>query len=172
MKKGRIKGTRHFSFGFLIVFFILLMAVFSFVSLGGKAEAAITQVGQSETFNFTGGMQTFTVSVTGYYNIELYGASGGNSNTAAGYGRGGKVAGTIYLKAGDVLYIFVGGAGKEGVGSDSRGYNGGGNATGTFAGGEIVFDRIALVHSSKDVPIADSRVLEQRSFADYSAKRD
>ncbi|HOB63634.1 MAG TPA: glycine-rich protein [Clostridia bacterium] len=111
------------------------MAVFSFVSLGGKAEAAITQVGQSETFNFTGGMQTFTVSVTGYYNIELYGASGGNSNTAAGYGRGGKVAGTIYLKAGDVLYIFVGGAGKEGVGSDSGGYNGGGNATGTFAGG-------------------------------------
>ncbi len=135
MKKGRLKGTRHFSFGFLIVFFILLMAVFSFVSLGGKAEAAITQVGQSETFNFTGGMQTFTVSVTGYYNIELYGASGGNSNTAAGYGRGGKVAGTIYLKAGDVLYIFVGGVGKEGVGSDSGGYNGGGNATGTFAGG-------------------------------------
>ena len=43
---------------------------------------------------------------------------------------------------------------------------------GTFAGGEIVFDRIALVHSSKDVPIADWRVLEQRSFADYSAKRD
>ena len=33
-------------------------------------------------------------------------------------------------------------------------------------------DRIALVHSSKDVPIADWRVLEQRSFADYSAKRD
>ena len=36
---------------------------------------------------------------------------------------------------------------------------------GTFAGGEIVFDRIALVYSSKDVPIAEWRVLELRTLA-------
>ena len=41
---------------------------------------------------------------------------------------------------------------------------------GTFAGGEVVFDRIALVHSSKDVPIAEWQVLEQRSLDDRRAE--
>ncbi len=42
---------------------------------------------------------------------------------------------------------------------------------GTFAGGEVVFDRIALVHSSKDIPIADWRVLEQRPLIDCGERR-
>ena len=37
--------------------------------------------------------------------------------------------------------------------------------SGTFAASEVVFDRIALVHSSKDVPIAEWRVLELRTLA-------
>ena len=41
---------------------------------------------------------------------------------------------------------------------------------GTFAGGEVVFDRIARVYSSKDIHIADWRILEQRPLADCNER--
>ncbi|MBK7432586.1 MAG: hypothetical protein IPI66_00985 [Chitinophagaceae bacterium] len=83
----------------------------------------------TQTFNYTGGMQTFTVpagitSVT----IDAYGAQGGsgavgNSNsgpTAGGNGGlGTRATGTLAVTPGQVLNIFVGGAGATPTGAST-----------------------------------------------------
>ena len=76
-------------------------------------------------YNFTGNVQTFTVPLSGWYQIECWGASGGGARTApSGAGYGGYSSGETYLQAGTTLYIYVGGSGGTIVG----GYNGGGNS--------------------------------------------
>lgn len=77
---------------------------------------------------------TFDVKVSGYYKLEVWGASGGygynNATTYAG-GKGGYSYGTVYLEKGNVVYIHTGGAGKNGTTSSSiktGGSNGGGNS--------------------------------------------
>ena len=98
---------------------------------------AITGVGTNQTFNYTGGIQTFTAPFSGTYKLEVYGAQGGTatytaaSKTGTG-GKGGYSYGSINLTAGDKLYVCVGG---QGAGTDGAtttktaagGYNGGGN---------------------------------------------
>lgn len=98
--------------------------------------AAITQ-----TFNYTGAVQTFTVPATGYYTLECYGAQGGSCSNGLG-GKGGLSQLTYLLTQGDVLYIYVGGQGgslESGFnhpdGGDG-GWNGGGKGgTGVAWGG-------------------------------------
>lgn len=80
------------------------------------------EANESRTFNYTGGVQTFTVPNSGLYFLECWG--GGNSNNVydnAGTAYGGYVSGYKYLKKGVVLYICCGG---------SSGYNGGGAGKG------------------------------------------
>lgn len=79
---------------------------------------AIVNVGDSQSFNYTGGMQEFIVPISGIYKLEVYGAQGGQTNG----GKGGKSVGYKYLKKGDVLYICVGNRGGSG-----SAYNGGGS---------------------------------------------
>ena len=97
------------------------------------------------TYAYTGGIQSFTVPVTGKYKLEVYGAQGGNvyGNGAAfaGYsrygtaygGKGGYAYGQVTLTAGTVLYIGVGGQGTQATCStdspvlSTAGYNGGGS---------------------------------------------
>lgn len=87
-------------------------------------------------YSYTGDYQTFIAPKTGTYKIELWGASGGrdmlqgelyDNNT----GLGGYTSGTIYLKKGDTLYVYVGGKGQDAVlqGNSKGGYNGGGDAS-------------------------------------------
>lgn len=79
------------------------------------------QAGQSNTYTYTGGMQTFTVPETGWYNIYCYGAQGGagdtdsgNFGSLSGYssveaGKKGTLrANQAYLKKGQALQIRVG----------------------------------------------------------------
>ena len=82
-------------------------------------------------FNYTGGIQTYTVPFTGNYLLDAYGAQGG----AGGYGGqanvpgglGGRSYGYIYLTEGTVLYICVGGTGEYSTWATAAGgYNGGG----------------------------------------------
>jgi hypothetical protein len=90
----------------------------------------------SQTFNYTGAVQTFTAPVTGVYTIDAYGARGGNVTTyyTANGGLGGRATGEISLNAGDVLNIYVGGAGVDRLGDHpypdcdvaQGGWNGGG----------------------------------------------
>lgn len=74
-------------------------------------------------FDYTGSIQTFTAPKTGYYQIETWGAQGGNAtdgtNTARG-GYGAYAVGEVLLQQGETIYINVGG---------QNGYGGGGNYT-------------------------------------------
>ena len=79
-----------------------------------------------------GSVQTFTVPKTGYYQLEAWGAQGGNYNGTYYGGYGGYSTGKVYLIAETELYIYVGGAGSQSTSSTSGivagGYNGGGYA--------------------------------------------
>ncbi|MDR2389501.1 MAG: fimbrillin family protein [Tannerellaceae bacterium] len=92
-------------------------------------------------FKYTGQARTFVAPVDGDYKLEAWGASG--SRILEGYpgGNGGYAAGTIYLKQGQVLYIYVGeGRPKTTVDDvDIAAFNGGGRANvwSTYATGGV-----------------------------------
>ncbi len=92
-------------------------------------EDVITQTSPDTTFQFTGGMQVWTVpaGVTSIQ-VNMAGASGGNATGSRG-GLGGRVTGTIPVTPGQPLYIYVGGEGVTGNGLTgwvNGGFNGGG----------------------------------------------
>ena len=89
-------------------------------------------VGQTWTYNYTGGQQTFNLPCTAEYTIEVYGAQGYSKadefdsddsikSTAIG-GLGGSASGDFSSSKGTALYLYVGG---------QNGYNGGGSTSGT-----------------------------------------
>ncbi|OFY27839.1 MAG: hypothetical protein A2275_09300 [Bacteroidetes bacterium RIFOXYA12_FULL_35_11] len=89
---------------------------------------------QTQTYNFTGGQQTFVVpaGVTSL-DFEVWGAEGGgqrlSGNTSSGYGgKGGYSRGTLAVTPGNTVYIYVGGYGASSTsGIAAGGYNGGGS---------------------------------------------
>ena len=96
---------------------------------------------QPVNFGYTGAPQTFTAPYSGYYKLEAWGAQGGNAVTYSGIsgGKGGYTSGNIYLNAGQVIYVYVGGAGQSTPGGKATGtsnpqrkatpgWNGGGGA--------------------------------------------
>ena len=106
-------------------------------------KGSCLETGTEYTYDYTGEVQTFTAPATGYYKIELWGASGGEYTVASywgtnfpnSYGLGGYTSGEIKLKAGEKLYVYVGEQGKKGIlGSTSlteNSYNGGGKGAGS-----------------------------------------
>ena len=89
----------------------------------------------SQTFNFTGAAQTYTVpaNVTSL-TIDAMGAQGGGSLPSPGSnpgGLGGRVQTTLSVTPGEVLTINVGGT----TTSNTGGWNGGGSGTSNGAGG-------------------------------------
>ncbi|MDA7803166.1 gliding motility-associated C-terminal domain-containing protein [Crocinitomix sp.] len=86
--------------------------------------------GQSETFSYTGAVQTYVVpdGVTAI-RIEAKGAGGGDGDGGAG-GAGVCMEGTFYVTAGDVLDVIVGEAGLQYGNS-----GGGGGGSGVVFGG-------------------------------------
>ncbi|MFN8714192.1 MAG: T9SS type A sorting domain-containing protein [Bacteroidota bacterium] len=111
------------------------------LSLGLLLGLGTFAQGQTSTFNFTGGIQTFTVpcGVTSIF-VQTWGAQGGsgatgNSTTGpvvgGGGGLGGYAEGFLAVTPGDVINIFVGGQGTTPTG----GFNGGANGGSTNAGG-------------------------------------
>lgn len=93
---------------------------------------------QVQSFNFTGGIQTFTVpcGVDTVF-VQTWGAQGGSgavgglSTSGGSGGLGGYAEGFLLTTPGDVLNIFVGGQGATPTG----GFNGGANGGSTNAGG-------------------------------------
>lgn len=85
-------------------------------------------MGQTTTFNFTGGPQEFVVPQGCYASVQIdaYGAQGGGSPVVAG-GLGGHVQATIAVTPGETLYVYVGGIGDP---TGTPGYNGGGSGIG------------------------------------------
>jgi PEP-CTERM motif len=92
----------------------------AFLLAGASALAILACAAEAnaETFVFTGGVQSFTASVSGEYAVELLGASGGDGSTsgtnAAVGGLGAEVSGDVFLTAGEDLTLFVGGQGGSG----------------------------------------------------------
>lgn len=93
-------------------------------------------------FNYTGSLQTFTITTSGLYEFSAAGGSGGGYGTYSG-GGGGAISGYFNLTSGTTLGIVVGGAGARGdvlrdsvmVGStwiDSYGGGGGGGGSWIF----------------------------------------
>jgi Hint domain len=81
------------------------------------------------TYNYTGSVQSFTVTQAGTYDITAYGAqggAGGGGNFAGG--KGAEIGGDFTLPAGASLTIIVGGQGAGGVGSDPGAGGGGGGS--------------------------------------------
>ena len=120
--------------------------------------------GQITTFAYTGGMQTWIVP-GGVTSIEvtLTGGGGGFPYPVGGHfpGLGSEVTAVMSVTPGETLYLFVGGAGANGVSglTSSGGYNGGGQSGSAFGfysggggggasdiriGGTAVSDRVAV----------------------------
>ena len=86
-------------------------------------------------YQYKGEVEEFVVPKSGFYKIELWGAAGGQSMmngqmTNMG-GHGAYTSGTIELKKGETIYIYVGGKGQNSGtngkwGGAAGGYNGGG----------------------------------------------
>ncbi len=117
---GKTKNCRHILYAnlFLLVG-ILAINVCSF---------AQTNV----PFSFTGSMQTWTVpSGVTSITVDAGGAQGGGDATNTTQALGGRVQATLTVSPGQVLNIFVGGAGGDGNLSSASaapgGYNGGGS---------------------------------------------
>ena len=79
---------------------------------------------EKTTFNYTGEVQEYEAPKDGIYELEVWGAQGGDATcevtvglhegTTTTYtgGKGGHSKGTIRLNEGDILYVCVGGQGK------------------------------------------------------------
>ena len=82
-------------------------------------------IGKEWTYDYTGGIQSFTAPVSGTYKLEVWGAQGGYNG-----GYGGYSSGTKSLSKTNIVYIVVGGQGNTISYSSTPsygGYNGGGN---------------------------------------------
>jgi hypothetical protein len=85
----------------------------------------------ADTFQFTGGVQTYTVPVgVNQLDIQVWGAQGG-ANWVNNTNFGGYTRGTLAVTPGEVLQIYVGGQPTTTAG----GYNGGGAGDGAGKGG-------------------------------------
>ncbi|HLG35876.1 MAG TPA: glycine-rich protein [Bacteroidia bacterium] len=108
---------------------LLLIFIFAFAGMSAMAQT-------TQTFNYTGSVQTFVVpSCVTSITFDVTAASGGtgapgcSSTLSATGGLGGRVQGTLPVTGGDTLNIYVGGAGADDNNtSASGGFNGGGDA--------------------------------------------
>lgn len=108
------------------------------VTLSGDTAFSATWQTSVQNFGYSGGVQPWPVPATGYYKLEVWGASGGNAmdwnGTIEGTGgSGGYSVGYVYLTAGQTLYIGIGGRGTDRHSEEegmylAGGWNGGGDS--------------------------------------------
>lgn len=114
--------------------------------------------GQNTYFSYTGGVQTFVPNVSGWYNVELWGAQSGNTSTSYGAYTSGK----LYMTQGETYYVYVGGQGNGGcVTGAGGGYNGGGNSgsSGCSRGGGGATDVRLVGGAWNDATGLNSRIM-------------
>jgi hypothetical protein len=122
-------------------------------SLPTKCNIYFITPSSSNTFaySYTGDVQTFTASQSGYYVIEAWGAQGGYQSTPT-YGTGAYTIGILNLVINDKFYIYVGQAGSQ---TSNASYNGGGSGpsspTGFSGGGATDFRYFASTPDSSDL---------------------
>lgn len=93
---------------------------------------SVLPLAQAQTFSYTGAVQSITLS-PGSYQVELWGANGGDALKGTG-GKGGYTSGTLNVTMPMTYYIYVGGKGSTATASTPGGWNGGGSCLGTYSG--------------------------------------
>src|SRR6185312_14835241 len=130
--------------------------------LGVAAISQIATAQTTQTFTYTGSMQSFTVpSCVAQVTITVNGASGANGGTApvggqsngalgGNGGLGSSIMGVYSVTNGQVLNIYAGGAasgatgGFNGGGTGDHGSGGGGGASDVRTGGTTLSNRIIV----------------------------
>ena len=101
------------------------------------AASGTFPAGSPQTFNYTGGTQTYTVPA-GVTSVQVTatGGGGGGTTTGTGAAAGAVVSALVPVTPGEQLIITVGGRGGNASSSGyvNGGYNGGGNAYATGGG--------------------------------------
>ena len=126
------------SYFLLAVILIILISVgyssyalFSFTKTSSNViEGKVGKINYTTNFSYTGSCTTYTAKSTGYYNLEVWGAQGGNYNTTYVGGLGGYSKGIVHLEKGTTLYVCVGGQPQTVTTTKTAvpgGFNGGGN---------------------------------------------
>jgi hypothetical protein len=96
--------------------------------LTGGAEAWATPI------SYSGAITSYTITVSGFYDITAAGAQGGAGSLGGLGGLGALAGGDIYLNQGTILDVVVGGAGHAGP-----------NIAGGGGGGSFVYDVSGLL---------------------------
>ena len=106
-------------------------ALFSFTKTSSNViEGKVGKINYTTNFAYTGECTTYIAKSDGYYNLEVWGAQGGNYNTTYVGGLGGYSKGIVYLTKGTTLYVCVGGQPQTVTTTKTAvpgGFNGGGN---------------------------------------------
>ena len=140
------------SYFLLAVIFIILIsigyssyALFSFTKTSSNViEGKVGKINYTTNFEYTGECTTYIAKSDGYYNLEVWGAQGGNYNTTYVGGLGGYSKGIVHLTKGTTLYVCVGGQPQTVTTASVAvpgGFNGGGNGfnraySGTYTYGQ------------------------------------
>ncbi|CDA23652.1 surface antigen BspA-like [Mycoplasma sp. CAG:611] len=124
-------------FLFAIILIILISvgytsyALFSFTKTSSNViEGKVGKINYTTNFEYTGECTTYIAKSDGYYNLEVWGAQGGNYNTTYVGGLGGYSKGIVHLTKGTTLYVCVGGQPQTVTTTKTAvpgGFNGGGN---------------------------------------------
>lgn len=139
-----------------------------FANDGGASDIASDPddctTGRNEGWNFpyTGSIQTFTPPKTGMYQLETWGAQGGNAsddNLVARGGYGAYAKGEVFLTQGETIYINVGG---------QNGYGGGGGFM-PYCLRQIMYDgSLVDLLQINDLSIIPNSLISSTSFHDIN----
>lgn len=103
-----------------------------------RKTRTVTLLEAVNNFQYTGSVKSYTIPVSGLYKLEVWGAQGGSADINYDIGgKGGYTYGNYYFTKGDILNVYVGGAGGySATGSIFGGFNGGGTSgAGTVSSG-------------------------------------
>ena len=125
----------YFLFAIILIILVCIgyssYALFSFTKTSSNViEVKVGKINYTTNFEYTGECTTYIAKSDGYYNLEVWGAQGGNYNTTYVGGLGGYSKGIVHLTKGTTLYVCVGGQPQTVTTTKTAvpgGFNGGGN---------------------------------------------
>jgi hypothetical protein len=136
---------------FLLVDFRIIFPLYHTGIFHINYRGLLVQSIATQTFSYTGSMQTYTVpSWSNSMFVDMTGAAGGTGGAGGTPGKGARVQSTIPIASGTVLNIFVGGVGGNptggwnGGGTGGQYGTGGGGATDIRVGGQALGNRIMV----------------------------
>ena len=133
------------------IYILLEVMIFLVVFLLPFNVCAKSEVGDVEDFPYSNSVQSFTAPATGYYQLEVWGASGGKGGSYVG-GYGSYATGVTYLTKNETIYVVTGEAGSGCSGKScvvQPKYNGGGGCRAYDAKGSTCASGGGATHIAK-----------------------